>query len=79
MDYSTVLFPATTHPYILVSKDKFFLKCYIQPNLPWLLKRHFQILGNFYDFPQDRTMMLKVFLDDDLRSTAQDREKIESL
>ncbi|RZR85656.1 hypothetical protein BHM03_00012675 [Ensete ventricosum] len=28
-------FPATTlHPYIFVSKDKLFLKCYIPPNLP---------------------------------------------
>ncbi|RRT48074.1 hypothetical protein B296_00035238 [Ensete ventricosum] len=58
--------------------DKFFLKCYISPNLPWLLMRHFQILGEFHNFPQDRTMMLNVFLDDDLRSTTQDHEKIES-
>ncbi|RZR93573.1 hypothetical protein BHM03_00022125 [Ensete ventricosum] len=38
-----------------------------------------QIQGDFHDFPQDWTIMLKDFLDDDLRSTAQDREKIEPL
>ncbi|RZS25647.1 hypothetical protein BHM03_00058872 [Ensete ventricosum] len=27
-------FPAMIHPYILVSKDKFFFKCYIPPNPP---------------------------------------------
>ncbi|RZS28259.1 hypothetical protein BHM03_00061834, partial [Ensete ventricosum] len=37
------------------------------------------ISGDFHGFPQDRTMMLKDFLDDDLRSTAQDHEKIEPL
>ncbi|RWW62458.1 hypothetical protein BHE74_00030403 [Ensete ventricosum] len=41
--------------------------------------QYFQISGDFHDFPQDRTMMLKDFLDDDIRSTAQDREKIEPL
>ncbi|RWW60779.1 hypothetical protein BHE74_00032198 [Ensete ventricosum] len=71
-------FPTTTHPNILISRDKSFLKCYILPNPPWLLIRYFQILGDFHDLPQDQTMMLKVFLDDDLRSTAQDHEKIES-
>ncbi|RWV93738.1 hypothetical protein GW17_00043781 [Ensete ventricosum] len=35
--------------------------------------------SDFHDFPQDQSMMLKDFLDDDLRSTAQDREKIEPL
>ncbi|RRT62774.1 hypothetical protein B296_00005385 [Ensete ventricosum] len=35
--------------------------------------------SDFHDFPQDRSMMLKDFLDDDLQSTAQDREKIEPL
>ncbi|RWV76782.1 hypothetical protein GW17_00062489, partial [Ensete ventricosum] len=41
--------------------------------------QHFQISGDFHNFPQDRSMMLKDFLDDDLQSTAQDREKIEPL
>ncbi|RWW79617.1 hypothetical protein BHE74_00012084 [Ensete ventricosum] len=41
--------------------------------------QYFQISGDFHDFPQDWTMMLKDFLDDDLRSMAQDREKIEPL
>ncbi|RRT43013.1 hypothetical protein B296_00025483 [Ensete ventricosum] len=41
--------------------------------------RHFQISVDFHDFPQDWTMMLKNFLNDDLRSTAQDHEKIEPL
>ncbi|RWW55127.1 hypothetical protein BHE74_00038291 [Ensete ventricosum] len=68
------LFPATTHPYILFTRDKLLLKCYIPSNSQW-----FQISGDFYDFSQDRTMMLKDFLDDDLRSTAQDREKIKPL
>ncbi|RWV78514.1 hypothetical protein GW17_00060516 [Ensete ventricosum] len=35
--------------------------------------------SDFHDFPQDQTLMLKDFLDDDLQSTAQDREKIEPL
>ncbi|RRT40406.1 hypothetical protein B296_00037865 [Ensete ventricosum] len=38
-----------------------------------------KISGDFHDFTQDRTMMLKDFLDDDLRSTAQDHKKIEPL
>ncbi|RRT37789.1 hypothetical protein B296_00054943 [Ensete ventricosum] len=33
------------------------------------------ILGDFHDFTKERTMMLKVFPDDDLRSTAHDRKK----
>ncbi|RZR85006.1 hypothetical protein BHM03_00011933 [Ensete ventricosum] len=37
--------------------------------------QHFQISCDFHDFPQDRTMMLKVFPDNDLRSTAHDRKK----
>ncbi|RRT60341.1 hypothetical protein B296_00015350 [Ensete ventricosum] len=37
------------------------------------------ISGDFHDFYQDRIMMLKDFLDDDLRSTDQDREKTEPL
>ncbi|RWW02388.1 hypothetical protein GW17_00034523 [Ensete ventricosum] len=35
--------------------------------------------GDFYNFPQEWTMMLEVFPDDNLRSTAGDRKKIESL
>ncbi|RWW66028.1 hypothetical protein BHE74_00026631 [Ensete ventricosum] len=73
------LFPAITRPYILFPEDKLLLKCYILLNSPWLLMQHFQISGDFHDFPQDRTMMLKDFLDDDLQSMAQDREKIEPL
>ncbi|RRT48378.1 hypothetical protein B296_00022999 [Ensete ventricosum] len=73
------LFPTMMHPYILFLRDKLLLKCYIPSNSPWLLMQHFQILGDFHDFSQDRTMMLKNFLDNDLRSTAQDREKIEPL
>ncbi|RWV85844.1 hypothetical protein GW17_00052326 [Ensete ventricosum] len=33
------------------------------------------ISGYFHDFTEERTMMLKVFLDDDLGSTAHDRKK----
>ncbi|RWV98626.1 hypothetical protein GW17_00038509 [Ensete ventricosum] len=73
-------FPVTTlNPYIFVSKDKLFLKCNIPPKPPWFLMRHSQISGDFHDFPQERTMILKVFSDHDLRSTAHDRKKIESL
>ncbi|RRT76176.1 hypothetical protein B296_00018539 [Ensete ventricosum] len=68
------LFRAMTHPYILFPGDKLLLKCYIPSNSPWLL-----ISSDFHDFPQDQTMMLKDFLDDDLRFTTQDREKIEPL
>ncbi|RZS06177.1 hypothetical protein BHM03_00036796 [Ensete ventricosum] len=57
-------FLATTlHPYSFVSRDKLYMKCYIPPNLPWFLMRHCQISG---DFPQEQTMMLEVFPDDDL-------------
>ncbi|RRT64573.1 hypothetical protein B296_00020571 [Ensete ventricosum] len=73
------LLAATTHPYILFTRDKLLLKCYIPSNSPWLLMQHFQISNDFYDFPQDWTMMFKDLLDDDFRSTAQDREKIEPL
>ncbi|RWW60278.1 hypothetical protein BHE74_00032734 [Ensete ventricosum] len=31
--------------------------------------------GYFHDFTEEQTMMRKVFLDDDLRSTAHDRKK----
>ncbi|RZS12960.1 hypothetical protein BHM03_00044470 [Ensete ventricosum] len=33
------------------------------------------ISGYFHDFIEERTMMLKVFPDDDLGSTAHDRKK----
>ncbi|RWW60377.1 hypothetical protein BHE74_00032632 [Ensete ventricosum] len=33
------------------------------------------ISGYFHDFTKERTMMLEVFLDDDLQSTAHDRKK----
>ncbi|RZR85289.1 hypothetical protein BHM03_00012235, partial [Ensete ventricosum] len=59
--------------------DKLLLKCYIPSNSPWLLMQHFQISGDFHNFPQDRTMMLKDLIDDGFRSTTQDREKIEPL
>ncbi|RZR84874.1 hypothetical protein BHM03_00011750 [Ensete ventricosum] len=62
------LFPATTHPYILFPGYKLLLKCYILPNSPWLLMQYFQISGDFHDFPQNRTMMLKDFLDDVLHT-----------
>ncbi|RWW58932.1 hypothetical protein BHE74_00034164 [Ensete ventricosum] len=45
----------------------------------FMSSKHFKIPGDFHDFPQDQTMMLKDFIDDDLRSMVQDREKIESL
>ncbi|RWV82935.1 hypothetical protein GW17_00055524 [Ensete ventricosum] len=73
------LFLATTHPYILFPRDKLLLKCYIPPNSPWLLMQHFQISGDFHDFPHDLTMMLKDLLDDDFRSTTQDHEKFKPL
>ncbi|RZS28943.1 hypothetical protein BHM03_00062601 [Ensete ventricosum] len=69
----------TLHPYIFVSRNKFFLKCNISPKPPWFLMRHSQISGNFHEFPQERIKILKVFSDDDLRSTARDRKKLESL
>ncbi|RWW71300.1 hypothetical protein BHE74_00020965 [Ensete ventricosum] len=58
---------------------KLFLKCHIQLNQLWLLKKRSQISGYFYDFSKEQTIMLKVFPDDDHRSTAHNRKKIESL
>ncbi|RRT43709.1 hypothetical protein B296_00039143 [Ensete ventricosum] len=58
---------------------KLFLKCHIQSNQLWLLKQRSQILGYFYDFFKEWTIMLKIFPDDDHRSTAHDYKKIESL
>ncbi|RZR78167.1 hypothetical protein BHM03_00003421 [Ensete ventricosum] len=64
---------ASTEPY------KLFLKCHIQSNQLWLLKQRSQILGYFHDFFKEWTIMLKIFPDDDHRSTAHDYKKIESL
>ncbi|RWW81371.1 hypothetical protein BHE74_00010254 [Ensete ventricosum] len=64
---------------LFVCRYKLFLKCHIRPNQLWLLKQYSQISGYFYDVSNERTIMLKVFLDDDHRSTAHDRKKIESL
>ncbi|RZR82303.1 hypothetical protein BHM03_00008688 [Ensete ventricosum] len=50
-----------SNPYIVFPGDKLLLKCYIPLNSLWLL-----ISGDFHDFPQDHTMILKDFLDDDL-------------
>ncbi|RWV96253.1 hypothetical protein GW17_00041050 [Ensete ventricosum] len=65
--------------YLFVSRYKRFLKCHIQLNQLWLLKQHSQISGYFHDFSKEWTIMLKVFPDDDHRSTTHDRKKIESL
>ncbi|RRT32059.1 hypothetical protein B296_00042664 [Ensete ventricosum] len=56
-------------------KDKLFLKCHIQLNQLWFLMQCSLISGYFYDFIEERTMMLKVFPDDDLGSTAHDHKK----
>ncbi|RRT65069.1 hypothetical protein B296_00008038 [Ensete ventricosum] len=44
-------------------------------NQLWVLMQCSLILGYFHDFTEERTIMLKVFPDDDLRSTAHDRKK----
>ncbi|RZR92652.1 hypothetical protein BHM03_00020980 [Ensete ventricosum] len=64
---------------LFVCRYKPFLKCHIRPNQLWLLKQHSQILVYFHDFSKERTIMLKVFPDDDHRSMTHDRKKIESL
>ncbi|RZS19833.1 hypothetical protein BHM03_00052273 [Ensete ventricosum] len=56
-------------------RDKLFLKCHIQLNQPWVLMQCSLILGYFHDFTEERTIMLKVFPDDDLGSMAHDRKK----
>ncbi|RWW14230.1 hypothetical protein GW17_00022015 [Ensete ventricosum] len=61
--------------YLFVYKDKLFLKCHIQLNQLWFLMQYSLISGYFHDFIGERTMMLKVFPNDDLRSTAYDRKK----
>ncbi|RWW75285.1 hypothetical protein BHE74_00016693 [Ensete ventricosum] len=60
---------------LFVCRDKLFLKCHIQLNQLWFLMQCFLISGYFHNFTEERTMMLKVFPDDDLRSTAHDRKK----
>ncbi|RWV93220.1 hypothetical protein GW17_00044341 [Ensete ventricosum] len=68
-----------TRPYILFPRDKLLLKCRILLNSPWLLMQHIQISRDFHDFFQDQTMMLKDFLNNDIRSMTQDHKKIEPL
>ncbi|RZS23346.1 hypothetical protein BHM03_00056256, partial [Ensete ventricosum] len=60
---------------LFVCKDKFFLKCHIQLNQLWFLMQCSLILGYFHDFTEERTIVLKIFPDDDLGSTAHDRKK----
>ncbi|RRT33459.1 hypothetical protein B296_00039805 [Ensete ventricosum] len=55
--------------------DKFFLKCHIQQNQLWFLMQCSLILGYFHDFIEERTIVLKIFPDDDLGSTTHDRKK----
>ncbi|RRT36710.1 hypothetical protein B296_00055998, partial [Ensete ventricosum] len=55
--------------------DKLFLKCHIQLNQLWVLMQCSLISGYFHDFTEERTMMLKVFPDDDLGSMAHDHKK----
>ncbi|RRT56001.1 hypothetical protein B296_00025501 [Ensete ventricosum] len=64
---------------LLPTKYKLFLKCHIQPNQLWLLKQRSQISGYFHGFSKERTILLKVFPDDDHQSTTHDHKKIESL
>ncbi|RRT47259.1 hypothetical protein B296_00015110 [Ensete ventricosum] len=61
--------------YLFVYRDKLFLKCHIQLNQLWALMQYSLISGYFHDFTEEWTMMLKVFRNDDLRSTAHDRKK----
>ncbi|RRT53251.1 hypothetical protein B296_00047325 [Ensete ventricosum] len=56
-------------------RDKLFLKCHIQLNQLWILMQSSLILVYFHDFIEERTMMLKVFPDDDLGSTTHDCKK----
>ncbi|RRT33256.1 hypothetical protein B296_00049953 [Ensete ventricosum] len=61
--------------YLFVYRDKLFLKCHIQLNQLWFLMQCSLISGYFHDFTEERTMMLKVFPDDDLGSTTHDHKK----
>ncbi|RWV79912.1 hypothetical protein GW17_00058890 [Ensete ventricosum] len=56
-------------------RDKLFLKCHIQLNQLWFLMQCSLISGYFHYFTEERTMMLKVFPDDDLGSKTHDRKK----
>ncbi|RWV85625.1 hypothetical protein GW17_00052568 [Ensete ventricosum] len=60
---------------LFVYRDKLFLKCHIQLNQLWVLMQYFLISSYFHDFTEEWTMMLKVFRNDDLRSTAHDHKK----
>ncbi|RWW44198.1 hypothetical protein BHE74_00050062 [Ensete ventricosum] len=60
---------------LFVCRDKLFMKCHIQLNQLWFLMQFSLILCYFHDFTEEWTMMLKVFPDDDLRSTAHDHKK----
>ncbi|RZR96981.1 hypothetical protein BHM03_00026082 [Ensete ventricosum] len=55
--------------------DNLFLKCHIKLNRLWVLMQCSLISGYFHDFIEERTMMLKVFLDNDLEFTIHDRKK----
>ncbi|RRT38775.1 hypothetical protein B296_00027127 [Ensete ventricosum] len=61
--------------YLFVYRDKLFLKCHIQLNQLWVLMQCCLISGYFHDFIEEGTMMLKVFPNDDIGSTAHDRKK----
>ncbi|RRT56770.1 hypothetical protein B296_00006836, partial [Ensete ventricosum] len=60
---------------LFVYRDKLFLKYHIQLNQLWVLMQCSLISGYFHNFTEEWTMMLKIFPDDDLRSTAHDRKK----
>ncbi|RWW40222.1 hypothetical protein BHE74_00054377 [Ensete ventricosum] len=60
---------------LFVCRDKLFLKCHIQLNQLWFLMQRSHSSGYFHDFPKERTIMLEVFSDEDLRSMAHDRKK----
>ncbi|RZS01026.1 hypothetical protein BHM03_00030811, partial [Ensete ventricosum] len=55
--------------------DKLFRKCHIQLNQLWFLMQCSLISSYYHDFTEERTMMLKLFPDDDLGSTTHDRKK----
>ncbi|RZS26020.1 hypothetical protein BHM03_00059309 [Ensete ventricosum] len=60
---------------LFICRDKLFLKCHIQLNQLWVLMQCSLISGYFHDLNEERTMMLKVFPDDDLGSTTHDCKK----
>ncbi|RWW23160.1 hypothetical protein BHE74_00024294 [Ensete ventricosum] len=60
---------------LYVYSDKLFLKCHIHLNQLWVMMHCSLFSGYFHDFTEERTMMLKVFPDDDLGSMAHDRKK----